>query len=713
MSSVSLKIRSRDDLDGTHRAVLETEYPSMSEWVSQSPHGTAFVKLGGGSRFCCCLVEEVRYSRANVIWVDRFKQQSIGVRDGEATTVECISAPPTAAKVNLRASASLSPRELTRLGGKPVVKGEKTAVFMFSGGALSIRVEDTSPSGIVVIGPQTEVETGVAGDGVDEIPITYKDIGGLEREVRCIREIVEFPLRFPDVYGHLGITQPSGVILYGPPGTGKTLMVRALSYEVGAKFYVINGPEIFSKWYGESERQLREIFEEAGRNAPSVILIDELDSLVPKRGTGQGELEQRVVASFLTLMDGVKKRKGVVVIGTTNRINSIDPALRREGRFGQEVHVGVPDTQGRKQIFHIHTKRMPLAADVQIDALAKKTVGFVGADIESLCRQAAYSTLRRSFSWEDFEKGKVVLQEDLRVSQADFESALPGIPPSAMRELLVEIPKVSWNDIGGLQEVKRLLKENITYAISKREAYQKAGVKPARGILLYGPPGTGKTLLAKAVATECEVNFISVKGPEMRSKWLGESEERIRFLFSKAREVSPCVIFFDEIDAAAPARGRDATSTTDTIVNQILCEMDGIEGAEGVFVIGATNRAELLDAALLRPGRFDYQVEVPLPDPDARRSILQGNLKGKPLSGVDIEQLIVQTEGFSGADIAEVCRQSAMAAVRDAKYEPDEIMVKMHHLLNAIAEMQRTKTKLAPKVIGFHSRSKNAAGESS
>jgi transitional endoplasmic reticulum ATPase len=405
-------------------------------------------------------------------------------------------------------------------------------------------------------------------------------------------------------------------------------------------------------------------------------------------------------------MDGLKQLKGVVVIGTTNRINSLDTALRREGRFSHEIHIGVPDVVGRKEILEIHTRRMPLAQDFNLDIIAEKTVGFVGADIASLCREAAYNALRRYFPEEDFEKGKVSLREDLKVSQLDFDNALPKVPPSAMKEFLVEIPKVSWEDIGGLGEIKKLLIENIAYAITKREVFKKIGVKPARGILLYGSPGTGKTLLAKAVAHQCGANFIAIKGPEIRSKWFGESEERIRFIFSKAREVAPCVIFFDEIDAVVPRRGGGmgdyGSATTDTIVNQILAEMDGIESAEGIFIIGATNRPGLLDPAILRPGRFDYHIEVPLPDRDARRAIFSVHLKEKPLAGnVNVEELIKITEGFSGADIAELCRESIWEAIRDAGFEAEKVSLRMEHFTKILERLQHNKDKLKPRRIGF------------
>ena len=630
---------------------------------------------------------------------DSYKLRHLHITDGDFIDVEEIQ-PPNAQKIELLVPPDFSERDTARLIGKPVTKGEKSAFYTFSGEPRIVTVASIKPEGICVICADTDLST--SNRESEEAPIIYKDIGGLSREIKLIREVVEYPLRYPEIFEHLGVSQPRGIILYGPPGTGKTLIARALATEVGAKFFSISGPEIFSMWYGESERKLREVFEEARKNAPSVILIDELDALTPKRDSSHGELEQRIVASMLTLMDGLNQLKGVVVVGTTNRINSIDIALRREGRFGHEIHIGVPDTAGRKEILNIHSRRMPLTADVDLDSIADRTIGFVGADLSALCREAAYNALRRSFPPDSFEKGKIIPHEGLEVNQQDFESALPNIPPSAMKEFLIEIPKVSWDDIGGLDEVKRLLIENIAYAISKREVFKKVGVKPARGILLYGPPGTGKTLLAKAVANQCDANFISVKGPEIRSKWIGESEERIRFLFAKAREVSPCVIFFDEIDSAAPARGRSESGNTDTIVNQILSEMDGIESAEGVFVLGATNRAELLDPALLRPGRFDYQIEVPLPDPVARKAIFIAHLKGKPLSAdVKIEELVKLTNGFSGADIAEICRQAAWSAIRDAEFEADKVQLTMDNLERSLSDVSQTKKKLKPKPIGF------------
>jgi transitional endoplasmic reticulum ATPase len=697
--NIQLRAYGRVDLDGSHKAIIETDLPDFKSSLKTVHNAPQFLKLQNAGRACGCMLVESKRGSANRIYLDRFKQQHLKIRDGGLITIEDVEFP-AAIKVELLVPQDFSQRDIARFIGKPVVKNEKTALYSFSGEPRVIVVAATDPVGIVQINPNTEVIT--TSSEAEEIPVTYKEIGGLGREIKLIREDVEYPLRYPEVFEHLGVSQPRGIILYGPPGTGKTLIARALANEVGAKFYLISGPEIFSKWYGETEKSLRDIFNEAQKNAPSVILIDEIDALVPRRDKTHGELEQRVVASMLTLMDGLKQLKGVVVIGTTNRINSLDTALRREGRFGHEIHIGVPDVIGRKEILEIHTRRMPLSNDVNLDTIAEKTVGFVGADIASLCREAAYNTLRRSFPQEAFEKGQVSLKEELKISQSDFDNALPKIPPSAMKEFLVEIPKVFWEEIGGLEEIKRLLIENIAYAITKRDVFKKVGVKPARGILLYGPPGTGKTLLAKAVAHQCGANFIAIKGPEIRSKWVGESEERIRFIFEKAREVAPCVIFLDEIDAVVPARGRDASGVTDTIVNQILTEMDGIESAEGIFVIGATNRHELLDPAILRPGRFDYHIEVPLPDSHARKAIFTVHLKEKPLAkDVKLEELIELTDRFSGAEIAELCRESIWEAIRDADFEAEKVVITMKHFTKVFNKLKQSRDKLKPRIIGF------------
>jgi transitional endoplasmic reticulum ATPase len=691
--TLQLKVYGRVDLDGTHRAILEVDAPDLAaDAAASKPGAPRFLRLRKNGRTCGCILAELRPGGEGRIFLDRFKQWHLQVKDGDAVAVDEIQ-PACADRVEMRVPTDFSERDAARFIGKPVVKGEKTALFTFSGEPRLIVVTDTRPHDVVVLSPATDIT--VAGPQPEQPPVAYTDIGGLEREIKLIREIIEYPIRYPGVFDYLGVTPPKGIILHGPPGTGKTLIARALANEIGAKFYSISGPEVYSKWYGKSEESLRNIFEDAVKNAPSVVVIDELDALVPRREKVHGDQEQRIVATFLTQMDGLKQMKDVVVVGTTNRLNAIDPALRRGGRFEYEVHIGVPDAEARGEIMRIHTRRMPLADDAGLDAVAETTAGFVGADIASLCREAAYNALRRSFSAEDFEKGQIHPDESLCVGRADFEKALRTVRPSAMREFIIEIPKVSWSDIGGLDEIKRILIENISYAVTRREAFRKAGVRPASGILLYGRPGTGKTLLARAVASQCGASFIAVKGPEIRAKWLGESEERVRFLFARARLAAPCVIFFDEMDAIVPHRGRDPSGVTDSIINQLLAEFDGIESDEGVFVIGATNRIDLLDPAVLRPGRFDYYVEVPLPDPPTRCAIFGVHLKGKPAAGdVKIDELGELTAGFSGADIAEVCRGAAWNALREAGFEGDRVALTMNHLIRAIAEVKATREKL-------------------
>jgi transitional endoplasmic reticulum ATPase len=699
MDSPTLRLPAvgRPFLDGTHRVQVFTDFPVAFETIGVPSQRPVFARLHVGKKSCGCIVAGITYSPRNAVEIDSFKLKHLGIQDGAEVGIERCE-PVPAKKVSLLLAPDFPPSDLARLRQKPLVAGEKTPLFAISGEARVIQVLQTQPEGIVLITGGTEIERS-AGQA-SEYPISYKDIGGLDREIRQVREVVELPLRFPEIFDVLGVSHPRGLILYGPPGTGKTLIAKALAAEVGARIFVISGPEIYSKWYGESEERLRKTFEEARAASPAIILIDELDALVPRRDAVHGELEQRVVASFLTLMDGINAMKGVVVVGTTNRIDSIDPALRREGRFGAEISIGVPDVAGRQQILRLHARHMPLSGDVDLDRIASRCTGYVGADLASLCREAAYAALRRRVPLDGMSRLQAGDFSDLRVEGKDFEAAQALVRPSAMREFMVEIPDVPWESIGGLDEVKRLLVENVAHAISRREAFRKAGVSPARGLLLFGPPGTGKTLLAKATACQCGANFISVKGPELRSRWFGESEGRIRHIFRKAREAAPCVIFFDEIDAVAPSRGTDIH--TDSLVNQILCEMDGVESAEGVFILAATNRADLIDAALLRPGRFDYQIEVPLPDAAARLAIFSVHLRGKPLaSGVRPEDLVEETEGLSGAEIAEVCREAAMAALREVDFDGDRVLITSTHLRASLGGVRRTAESLGKGPLGF------------
>lgn len=541
---------------------------------------------------------------------------------------------------------------------------------------IKFAVVSTKPAGIVVVGPNTEVELHESPVDVSNIEgvtnlvdVSYEDIGGLKDEVKKVREMIEIPLKRPELFDKLGIAPPKGVLMHGPPGTGKTLLAKAVASESDAHFIAINGPEIMSKYVGGSEENLREYFEEAEENAPSIIFIDELDAIAPKREDTQGETERRTVAQLLTLMDGLKSRGQVVVIGATNRPDSLDQALRRPGRFDREIEIGVPDSEEREEILEIHTRNMPLAEDVDLHKLASTTHGFVGADLESLCKEAAMRVVRRIIP--EIKNDEEIPEEVLKkivVTNNDFKSALKEIQPSALREVLVQVPNVKWDDVGGLDDVKQELKEAVEWPLKHPEKFEKFGVRPPKGTLLYGVPGTGKTLLAKAVASESEANFISIKGPELLSKWVGESEQGVREVFRKAKQTAPTVIFFDEIDSIASTRSANDSDSgvTKRVVNQLLTEMDGLEELEDVAIIAATNRPDILDAGLMRPGRFDRHIKVDLPNEDARLSIFKVHTESMPLADdVSLEKLAKQTDGYVGADIEAVCREAAMLTLRN------------------------------------------------
>jgi len=558
----------------------------------------------------------------------------------------------------------------------PDIFGDLTELFgnfRFSGfQQIKFIVVSTSPGQPVVITEDTEVVLNSKAVDVTEeaVPdVTYEDIGGLQGEIKKIREMVELPLKHPEVFDRLGIEPPKGVLLHGPPGTGKTLLAKAVANESEANFMLLNGPEIISKFYGESEKKIRDLFEDAEKKAPSIIFIDEIDAIAPKREDVQGEVERRVVSQLLTMMDGLNARGRVIVIGATNRVNSLDPALRRPGRFDRELEISVPDKAGRLNILKIHTRNMPLKKNVKLENLAAKTHGFVGADLASLAKEAAMNVLRKLLPDIRMDQEEAIPQEILDkmvIDAEDFEEALKVVRPSAMREVLVETPNVSWEDIGGLQAIKQSLKESVEWPLKNPESFQRLGIKPPRGLLLYGPPGTGKTLLAKAVAKESEANFIQVKGPSLLSMWVGKSEEGVRKVFERARQVAPCIIFFDEIDALAGKRGMDhGTKVTERVLNQMLAEMDGIEDLKSVMVIAATNRPDLLDSALLRPGRFDRILLVDVPDAESRKKILEIHIKNIPLDkSVKLDVLVKKTEGFVGADIENLCREAALNALR-------------------------------------------------
>ena len=554
----------------------------------------------------------------------------------------------------------------------PFVEGDMTLLSIF-GSAVPLVVTRTRPHGPVKILETSHVQ--VLSEPTPEKKgismVTYEDIGGLHEEIQRIREMVELPLRHPELFQRLGIEPPRGVFLYGPPGCGKTLLAKAVANESDANFYVISGPEIMSKFYGESEARLREIFQKAQETAPSIVFIDEMDAIAPKREEVTGEVERRVVAQLLSLMDGMGTRGNIIVIGATNRPNAIDPALRRPGRFDREIEIGVPDKAGRNEIVQIHTRNMPLAEDVDIKRLSDITHGYTGADISSLSREAAMKALRRYMPEINLEEERVPpeILEKMVVKEDDFLSAYREITPTAMREVYVEVPSVHWKEVGGLDRIKNELIQSVEWPLKKPEVFKRMGIKPPRGILLYGPPGCGKTLLARAVATESEANFIAVKGPEIFSKWVGESEKAIREVFRKARTAAPAIIFFDELDSIIPRRGAGYSDSgaTERVISQLLTEMDGIESLQNVVVIAATNRPDILDPAVMRPGRFDRLIDVPAPDPKALMQIFKIHARDMPLSkDVDLQEIAVKAKGYSGADVEALCREAAMNALRDS-----------------------------------------------
>ncbi|XP_039826104.1 cell division cycle protein 48 homolog [Panicum virgatum] len=522
--------------------------------------------------------------------------------------------------------------------------------------------------------------------------VGYDGVGGMRKQLAQIRELVELPLRHPQLFKSIGVKPPKGILLYGPPGSGKTLIARAVANETGAFFFCINGPEIMSKMAGESESNLRKAFEEAEKNAPSIIFIDEIDSIAPNRDKTHGEVERRIVSQLLTLMDGLKARAHVIVMGATNRPNSIDPALRRFGRFDREIDIGVPDEVGRLEVLRVHTKNMKLADDVDLDVVAKDTHGYVGADLAALCTEAALQCIREKMDVIDLEDETIDAEvvSSMAITNDHLNTALAGTNPSALRETLVEVPNVSWADIGGLEGVKRELQETVQYPVEHPEKFEKFGMSPSKGVLFYGPPGCGKTLLAKAIANECQANFISVKGPELLTKWFGESEANVREIFDKARQSAPCVLFFDELDSIAMRRGGsagDAGGAADRVLNQLLTEMDGMTAKKTVFIIGATNRPDIIDSALLRPGRLDQLIYIPVPDEASRHQIFKACLRRSPVaSDVDLAALARFTAGFSGADITEICQRACKYAIREdiekdmererqAKERPDDMAV--------------------------------------
>jgi transitional endoplasmic reticulum ATPase len=619
-------------------------------------------------------------------------EETVRVRKADVRPATRVNLAPT---VPIRFRSDFNEYVKRQLEGKPLTRGDAITIPVL-GEALQMIVIAVQPAQIVVVGRNTQIQ--IRNEPVKEISapaITYEDIGGLKNELQKIREMIELPMKHPELFSHVGIEPPQGVLLHGPPGCGKTLIAKAVANETGANFITVNGPEIMSKYYGESEQRLRQVFEEAEKNAPSIIFIDEIDAVAPKREEVTGEVEKRIVSQLLTLMDGLEERGQVIVIGATNRVDAVDPALRRPGRFDREIVIGVPDKNGRKEILQIHTRSMPLAEDVDQDELASVTHGFVGADLAQLSREAAMNALRKFLPQLDFEEGTIPTEmlEKIKVTFRDFMDAHKDIQPSALREIWAETPEVRWHDVGGLDDVKEQLCEAVEWPLKNPALFDRLGVRPAKGILLYGPPGTGKTLLAKAVATESESNFISVRGPEVLSKWVGESEKAVRQIFQKARQTAPCIIFFDELDSIASQRGARLgdSGVTERIVNQLLTEMDGMMLLKNVVVIGATNRPDMLDPALLRPGRFDRVIYVPPPDEEARLAIFTVHTRHMPLAeDVNLNELVVITEEYTGADIEAVCREAAMFAARE---DQDAETVTMKHFSEAVKVISPSLTK--------------------
>ncbi|MES3518039.1 MAG: CDC48 family AAA ATPase [Natronomonas sp.] len=658
-----------------------------------------------------------------IVRIDGQLRQETGAGIEDRVTIEAADVSPAkevtvALPQNLRIRGNIGPHLRDKLSGQAITEGQNVPFSLGlgplssrSGQRIPLKIAKTDPSGTVVVTDSTEITvsekpaeqiTERAASGAEATPsITYEDIGGLDEELEQVREMIELPMRHPELFQQLGIEPPKGVLLHGPPGTGKTMMAKAVANEIDAHFTDISGPEIMSKYYGESEEQLREVFDEASENAPAIVFIDEIDSIAPKRGETSGDVERRVVAQLLSLMDGLDERGDVIVIGATNRVDALDPALRRGGRFDREIEIGVPDKDGRREILQVHTRGMPLVDGIDLDRYAENTHGFVGADIASLTKEAAMNALRRIRPELDLETDEIDAEtlESMEVTEADFKSALKGITPSAMREVFVEVPDTTWDQVGGLENTKERLRETIQWPLEYPEVFETMDVDAAKGVLLYGPPGTGKTLMAKAVANEAKSNFISIKGPELLNKYVGESEKGVREVFEKARANAPTVVFFDEIDSIAGERGQRMgdSGVGERVVSQLLTELDGLEELEDVVVVATTNRPDLIDTALLRPGRLDRHVHVPVPDEDARRAILEVHTRNKPLADdIDLDELAARTDGYVGADLEALAREASMAATREfinsvdpeeAKQSVGNVRITRKHFETALEEV--------------------------
>ena len=695
-SDVTLKVLEAYTRD-VGRGVARIDYEAMD--VLDASTGDIIEIKGKKNTVAKCLPLYPSDEGRGVIRIDGLIRNNSGVAISDTVTIKKIKAPP-AEKVIVAPLESIPPIDerylADALESVPVTKGDNIMIPYF-GGRLTFQILGVTPMSDAVLITQRTVftisEKGEAAKGIT--PINYEDIGGLRDEIRKVREMIELPLRHPEIFEKLGVKAPKGILLYGPPGTGKTLLAKAVAYESSAHFISISGPEIMSKFYGESEARLREIFKEAKEKAPTIIFIDEIDSIAPKREEVTGEVERRVVSQLLSLMDGLEGRGEVIIVAATNRPNAIDPALRRPGRFDREIEIKVPDKIGREEILAIHSREMPLDEDVDIEELASKTHGYVGADLEGLCKEGAMKTLRRLLPNMKFDEEKISPEflEKITIIMDDFNKALRDITPSAMREVYIEIPDVDWEDIGGVDSVRKDIQEAVEWPLKYPDAYEKIGYSMPKGVMLHGPSGTGKTLIAKAVAKESGANFISVRGPELLSKWVGESERGIREVFRRARQASPCVIFFDELDSIAPLRGASGDSqVSERVVSQLLTELDGIQSLDSVLVLAATNRIDMIDPALIRSGRFDKLLYIGLPEKDAREKILKIHTKGKPLSNeVNLSKIAEMTDGFSGADLAAVVNTAVSRVLQNfiSKYNPEEAK---EHIKEAIVKMDDFET---------------------
>jgi transitional endoplasmic reticulum ATPase len=656
-------------------------------------------------------------SKLDIIRIDGIIRKNAGVSLSDRVTVKKVNAkdctkltitPVMANKQKVKFGPGIEGFARRGLAKRPVVAGDRIFIpgMTLFAEALPFAVVSTVPKGIVKVTNQTEIvikDEAVAEEELGQSEgITYEDVGGIGQQLQKVREMIELPLKHPELFRRLGIDPPKGVLLHGPPGTGKTMIAKAVATEVNAHFKSINGPEIISKYYGESEKQLREIFDEASEKSPAIIFIDEIDSICPKREDVTGEVERRVVAQMLTLMDGMQGRDNVVVIGATNRRDALDPALRRPGRFDREIEIGVPDREGRSEIMDVHIRQMPISEDFDINWILDNTYGFVGADLASLVREGAMKALRRYLPEIDLEEDTIPPEvlEKMEVRMEDFKEAIKDVEPSALREIYIEIPEVSWDEVGGLEEVKDRLKESVEWPLTKPELFEHFGIKPPRGIVLFGAPGTGKTLLAKAIANEAQANFISIKGPELISKWVGESERAIREIFKKAKQSSPSIIFLDEFESIASVRSggtmTEGSDASNRVVNQLLASMDGVESIDGVIVVAATNRPEMIDPALLRSGRFERVLHVPPPDAPAREAIFSIHSSGMPLGKFSIKDILSGLDGFTGADIEAVCREAALICMRDQKKR-----VGKSHFEDAISRVRPTVT---PDMLEYYSK---------